>query len=55
MDLTLRKIIKLGLQSIHDCGKHPKDHTENYLLPIYFILKMAASLLLNSLLLAQNF
>lgn len=34
MDLTLRKIIKLGLQSIHNCGKNPKNHRETTSYPL---------------------
>ena len=35
MGVTLVKIIiKLGLQSIHNCGGYPKDHIANYLLTI---------------------
>lgn len=50
MDVILVKIMKFGLQIICNCGHYPKDHTENYLLPIYFILKIAAHHLLNSFL-----
>lgn len=34
MDLTLGKIIKLGLQSIHNCGKNPKNHRETTSYPL---------------------
>lgn len=34
MEVILVKIMKFGLQIIHNCGQYPKNHTENYLLPI---------------------
>jgi len=34
MEVILVKIMKFGLQIIHNCGRYPKNHTENYLLPI---------------------
>lgn len=29
MDVILVKIMKSGLQIIYNCGRYPKDHTEN--------------------------